>query len=126
MPFGTRRSCLMKKTGDEKSRDTVPLSQNMWLIHTHRASRCTEFIVESPLTSMADNFPEFLLETDTAIFSANRLQHYRVIAEISIQLLICSNCSGKLIPAINRIVVRQFLLSADWIAANSYLHWLPH
>jgi hypothetical protein len=26
MPFGTRRSCLMKKTGDEKSRDTVPLN----------------------------------------------------------------------------------------------------
>jgi hypothetical protein len=25
MPIGTRRSCLMKKTGHEKSRDTVPL-----------------------------------------------------------------------------------------------------
>jgi hypothetical protein len=25
MPIGTRRSCLKKKTGDEKSRDTVPL-----------------------------------------------------------------------------------------------------
>jgi hypothetical protein len=26
MPIGTRRRCLMKKTGPEKSRDTVPLS----------------------------------------------------------------------------------------------------
>jgi hypothetical protein len=25
MPIGTSRSCLMKKTGHEKSRDTVPL-----------------------------------------------------------------------------------------------------
>ncbi len=25
LPIGTRRSCLMKKTGHEKSRDTVPL-----------------------------------------------------------------------------------------------------
>jgi hypothetical protein len=29
MPFGTRRSCLMKKTGDEKSRDTVPLKLSL-------------------------------------------------------------------------------------------------
>jgi hypothetical protein len=27
MPIGTRRSCLMKKTGHEKSRDTVPLRE---------------------------------------------------------------------------------------------------
>jgi hypothetical protein len=27
MPIGTRRSCLMKKTRDEKSCDTVPLSE---------------------------------------------------------------------------------------------------
>ncbi len=26
MPTGTRRNCLMKKTGDEISRNTVPLS----------------------------------------------------------------------------------------------------
>jgi hypothetical protein len=26
MPIWTRRKCLMKKTGHEKSRDTVPLS----------------------------------------------------------------------------------------------------
>ncbi len=25
MPIGTRSSCMIKKTGDEKSRDTVPL-----------------------------------------------------------------------------------------------------
>jgi hypothetical protein len=28
MPIETRRSCLMKKTGHEKSRDTVPLREN--------------------------------------------------------------------------------------------------
>ncbi len=27
MPLGTRKSCLMKKTGDEKSHDAVPLKQ---------------------------------------------------------------------------------------------------
>jgi hypothetical protein len=27
MPIGTRRRCLMKKTGHEKSRDTVPLNR---------------------------------------------------------------------------------------------------
>jgi hypothetical protein len=31
MPIGTRRSCLMEKTGDEKSRDTVPLSSE-WIL----------------------------------------------------------------------------------------------
>ncbi len=29
MPIGTRRSCLMTKTGDEKFRDTVPLSSSL-------------------------------------------------------------------------------------------------
>jgi hypothetical protein len=33
MPFGTRRSCLMKKNGDEKSHDTVPLMRG----YTRRA-----------------------------------------------------------------------------------------
>jgi hypothetical protein len=27
MPVGTRRSCLMKKTGGKNSRDTVPLTE---------------------------------------------------------------------------------------------------
>jgi hypothetical protein len=31
MPIGTRRSCSMKKTADEKSRDTVLLSEINWL-----------------------------------------------------------------------------------------------
>ncbi len=30
MPIGTRRRCLMKKTGHEKSRDTVPLKDCAW------------------------------------------------------------------------------------------------
>jgi hypothetical protein len=29
MPIGTRRSCLMKKSGHEKSHDTVPLTAEL-------------------------------------------------------------------------------------------------
>jgi hypothetical protein len=36
MPIGTRRRCLIKKTGYEKSRDTVPLSdllgKKRWMV----------------------------------------------------------------------------------------------
>jgi hypothetical protein len=35
MPIGTRRSCLTKKTGHEKSRDTVPLGYQIDLADLH-------------------------------------------------------------------------------------------
>jgi hypothetical protein len=43
-----------------------------------------------------------------------------MIAEIGTPLLICLNCNGKLIPAINRIVASRFPLSGDWLAAISF------
>jgi hypothetical protein len=43
------------------------------------------------------------------------------LAEIGTPQLISSNCSRKLIPAINRIAASQFPLSADWLAAIVYL-----
>jgi hypothetical protein len=36
LPIGTRRSCLIKKTGHEKSRDTVPLRFLRFLRHSSR------------------------------------------------------------------------------------------
>jgi hypothetical protein len=44
----------------------------------------------------------------------------------AIQLLIHSNCDGKLIPAINRIAASQFPLSADCLVTISYLQRAPH
>ncbi len=32
LPIGTRISCLMKKTGHEKSRDTVPLNAKIYCL----------------------------------------------------------------------------------------------
>jgi hypothetical protein len=34
MSFGTRRNTLMEKTGDKKSRDTVPLSFQNYVLLT--------------------------------------------------------------------------------------------
>jgi hypothetical protein len=49
-----------------------------------------------------------------------------LIVEIVVPLLIRLNGSRKLIPAINRIAASQFLLSADWLAAISYLQRASH
>jgi hypothetical protein len=36
------------------------------------------------------------------------------------------NCSGRLIPAIEKKATSLFSLSADWLPPISYLQWAPH
>jgi hypothetical protein len=46
-------------------------------------------------------------------------------AEIAISVLICLNCTERLIPAIDTIAASLFLLSADSPSAISYLQQCP-
>jgi hypothetical protein len=60
MPIGTRKRCLMKKTGHEKSRDTVPLNSLRYLfVFNYDASstlkitvpKCTVFLLVLPVSA---------------------------------------------------------------------------
>jgi hypothetical protein len=53
MPIGTRRSCLMKKTGGQKSRDTVPLSME-WHSYVTAPAKKPHFF-----TNLWKNFADF-------------------------------------------------------------------
>jgi hypothetical protein len=46
--------------------------------------------------------------------------------EIGMPLQIRLICSGKLIPAIDKIAASLFPLSDDWLSAISYLQREPH
>jgi hypothetical protein len=48
------------------------------------------------------------------------------LADIGIRLLICLNCSGRLIPAIGTKAASPFLLSANLLPIISYLQQVPY
>jgi hypothetical protein len=71
-------------------------------------SRCEDLMAESPFIFIADHFPAFPAGNWFLVVAAIG-SRYLLIAETSIPLLICLNCSGRLIPAIGSIASSSFL-----------------